>query len=174
MKVDKKYIIPFIGLKLGLHDFDFQLDKEFFESFDYDEFNEVGLKVELQFEKKEIFFELNFKMSGFVEVPCDVSNELFKLKVEGDLRLIVQFSDEFNDDDIEILYLPHGEYQVDVSQYIYDLSVLSVPIKRVHPGIADGRLKLDVIDKLEENNSKSNIEIDPRWDKLKALITENK
>ena len=35
-------------------------------------------------------------------------------------------------------------------------------------------LKLDVIDKLEENNSKSNIEIDPRWDKLKALITENK
>ena len=50
--------------------------------FDYDEFNEADLKVDLLFEKKTTLLELNFNVGGTVNVNCDVSNEPFNLKIE--------------------------------------------------------------------------------------------
>jgi uncharacterized metal-binding protein YceD (DUF177 family) len=57
--------------------------------------------------------------------------------------------------------------------------VLSVPLRRVHPGIKDGTLQSEVLVKLEELKVKKNKEkkeisenIDPRWDKLKQLLTD--
>ena len=50
--------------------------------------------------------------------------------------------------------------------------VLSLPTKKIHPGIIDGTLKTDIIDKLKElqpNKEQNNNSIDPRWDKLKGL-----
>jgi hypothetical protein len=35
---NKEYLIPFIGLKLGKHHFEYQISNAFFEIFDYDEF----------------------------------------------------------------------------------------------------------------------------------------
>jgi uncharacterized metal-binding protein YceD (DUF177 family) len=57
--------------------------------------------------------------------------------------------------------------------------VLAVPHKRIHPGIEDGTLKSDVLDKLEELSPKGTNEdndneenIDPRWNKLKNLLND--
>ena len=52
---------------------------------------------------------------------------------------------------------------------------LSVPQKRIHPGVKDGTLKSEALDKLNElqsniNKEKKEEEIDPRWDKLKKLL----
>ena len=50
--------------------------------------------------------------------------------------------------------------------------VLSLPTKKIHPGVIDGTLKTDIIDKLKELQPKkeqNNNSIDPRWDKLKGL-----
>ena len=66
----------------------------------------------------------------------------------------MKFGDEFNDDNDEMLILPHGEFQVDVSQYIYEMIVLSVPSKRIHPGVKDGTVAVDILDKLNELSPK--------------------
>jgi uncharacterized metal-binding protein YceD (DUF177 family) len=176
MKNLKTYLIQFSGLKIGKHQFDYQLDNSFFEHFNYDDFNAVNIKVDLILEKKSTMLELNFKHKGIVNVPCDLTNEPFDLPVKGKLKLIVNFGDSFNDENEELLILPHGEFQVDVSQYIYEMVVLSVPFKRIHPGVKDGTLKTDVLDKLdklspkEENKEEENI--DPRWENLKKLLTD--
>ncbi|HJS01541.1 MAG TPA: DUF177 domain-containing protein [Flavobacterium sp.] len=176
MKNLKTYLIQFSGLKIGKHQFDYQLDNSFFEHFNYDDFNNVDIKVDLILEKKNTMLELNFKHKGVVNVPCDLTNEPFDLPVKSKLKLIVNFGDSFNDENEELLILPHGEFQVDVSQYIYEMVVLSVPFKRIHPGVKDGTLKTDVLDKLdklspkEENKEEENI--DPRWENLKKLLTD--
>jgi uncharacterized metal-binding protein YceD (DUF177 family) len=103
---------------------------------------------------------------------------MFNLPVKAKMHLVVQFGDQFNNDNEELLILPHGEHQIDVSQYIYEMIVLSVPFKRVHPGIKDGTLQTEALEKLTELSVKEkpkNIkqeEIDPRWDKLKQLLTD--
>lgn len=183
MKANKEFLIPFVGLKLGKHQFEFEINKTFFDDFEFDEYNDVNIKVNLVLEKKSTMLELTFKHKGTVNVPCDTTNEDFDLPIKGGLVLIVKSGDVFNNDNDEMLVLPHGEYQVDVSQYIYEMIVLSVPSKRIHPGVKDGTIAVDILDKLnelapkqveqkqkKEEETKENT--DPRWDELKKLLTD--
>lgn len=178
MKVTNEYLIPFVGLKLGKHSFDFQIDKTFFTHFEYDDFESCDIHVDVKLEKKSTMLELNFKHKGNILVPCDLTSEMFELPIKGKLHLIVQFGDEFNDDNEELLILPHGEYQIDVAQYIYEMIVLSIPTKRIHPGVKDGTLESEALKKLESLSVKKVKEhqkeetIDPRWEELKKLLTD--
>jgi uncharacterized metal-binding protein YceD (DUF177 family) len=180
MKVNKEFLIPFVGLKQGKHQFEFEINKAFFDDFGFDEYNDVNVKVNLVLEKKITMLELSFKHKGTVNVPCDTTNEDFDLPIKGKLNLLVKFGDEFNNDHDEILILPHGEYQVDVSQYIYEMIILSVPSKRIHPGVKDGTVAADILDKLNELSPKEEQKeveetkenTDPRWDELKKLLTD--
>ena len=173
----KEYLIPFAGLKIGKHQFDYQLDNTFFQCFDYDDFTSASIKVTVVLEKKSTLLELDFKHKGTINVPCDVSGEEFDLPIKGKFKLLVKFGEEFNDENEELLILPHGEFQFSVAQYIYETIVLSIPLKRVHPGIKDGSLK-EVIEKLESlapnanKNEEIKQEIDPRWENLKKLLTD--
>lgn len=175
----KEFLIPFIGLKLGKHHFEYQISNTFFENFDYDEFQSSDIKVGLVLDKKSNMLELEFKHKGTVNVPCDLTGEEFDLPIKGKMKLIVRFGDEFNNDNEELLILPHGEHEIDVTQYIYEMIVLSVPLKRVHPGVKDGTLQSEALTKLneltikeEKEESKQEEDIDPRWDKLKKLLTD--
>ena len=180
MKKLNDFLIPFIGLKLGKHQFEYQISKEFFDNFDYDEFESANIKVNVAFEKKSTLMELNFKHKGTIHVSCDLTNEMFDMPIKGKMKLVVQFGEEFNNDNDELLILPHGEHQIDISQFIYEMIVLSIPLRRVHPGIKDGSLKSEVLDKLNELKVKEKKtdkiqkeeNIDPRWDKLKQLLTD--
>lgn len=178
MKDLKQFNIPFVGLKQGNHVFEYEIDNRFFEAFDFDEFHSSQLKIHLDFLKKSSLFELHFEVKGVVNVDCDVSLESFDLAVDGTFDLIVKFGPEYNDESDEILILPHEEYQINVGQFIYELIILSLPSKRVHPKVLDGSMESEALKKLKElevNNespAESKEEIDPRWDKLKGLITQ--
>lgn len=177
MKQLNEFLIPFIGLKLGKHQFDFQISNSFFEDFDFDDFAEASIKVNVILEKKSTFMELTLKHQGTVNVPCDVTGEPFDLPVKGKIKVVVQFGEQFNNDNEELLILPYGEHQIDIRQYIYEMIVLSVPAKKIHPGVKDGTLNSPALDKLNElrvqdDKSKIEEETDPRWDKLKKLLTD--
>ncbi|PYE83353.1 uncharacterized metal-binding protein YceD (DUF177 family) [Winogradskyella epiphytica] len=178
MKALKSYTIPFVGLKVGEHHFDYQIDNTFFEHFEYDEFNAVDVKIDLVLVKKATLLEFYFKAKGSVNVNCDITNEPYDQAIDDEFKLVVKFGHEYNDDNEDILILPHGDYEINVAQYIYELIILAVPIKRVHPGIEDGTLQSDILSKLEELSPKQELEektsedIDPRWNNLKKLLTD--
>lgn len=179
MNRTKEFLIPFVGLKLGKHHFEYQISNAFFENFEYDEFQNSDIKVAVVLEKKSNMLELNFKHKGTVNVPCDLTGEDFDLPIKGKMKLIVRFGEVFNNDNEELLILPFGEFEIDIAQYIYEMIALSVPLKRVHPGVKDGSLKTEALEKLnelqvKEVDEKENKEenIDPRWDKLKQLLTD--
>lgn len=177
MKGLKQFNIQFVGLKEGKHLFEYTIDNKFFEAFNYEEFESANIKVDLTFTKKSTLLELLFEANGTVEVPCDTTNELYHQKIEASMPLVVKFGPEFNDDSEEILILPHEAYEVNVAQYIYEMLVLAVPNKRVHPQVLDGTMQSEVLNKLRELEIKEEKTVentDPRWDKLKNLLTEKK
>ncbi|WCM43453.1 DUF177 domain-containing protein [Flavobacterium sp. CBA20B-1] len=193
---EKDFLIQFSGLKQGTHRFEYTIENDFFNLFNYSEFNSTNLQVTVEMLKKQTMLELDFSHKGTVNVPCDVTNEDFDLPIEGNLKILVKFGDEFNDENEDLLILPHGEFQVNVAQYIYEMIVLSVPYKRVHPDIATNDeeelgddldfLDSDDLEMINEDdfsedetnesepdeNSDNNKETDPRWDKLKKLLTD--
>lgn len=176
MKTPKEYSIPFSGLKEGKHDFKFVIGNTFFESLGYNEFNDANVEVRLKLNKLSTMMELEFKAKGVVNVDCDLTGEAYDEPIKAFLEIVVRFGDEYNDEDDEILILPHGEFQINVAQYIYEMIILAVPQKRVHPGVLDGSLKSELLDKLEELQPKESKEhkdnTDPRWDALKNLLTD--
>jgi len=178
MKPLKTYTIPFVGLKVGEHHFDYEIKQAFFEHFEYDDFNDSNIVVDVILNKKTTLLELNFKISGTVNVNCDLTNEPYNQAIENEFDLVVNFGEEYNDENIDILIIPHGEYEINIAQYIYELIVLAVPNKRIHPGVKDGTLDSEILKKLEELSPKTaedkeNMEeIDPRWNTLKKLLTD--
>jgi uncharacterized metal-binding protein YceD (DUF177 family) len=182
MKDLKLFTIQYVGLKEGVHRFDYNIDRSFFEHFGYEDFNTSSVEIALDFVKKSTLMELHFESSGSVNVNCDVTNEPYDEPINATFDLVVNFGNEFNNDNEELLVLPYGEYELNVAHYIYELIVLALPSKRVHPGVADGTLKSDILDKLEElsipsqdikeDKTEIKTDTDPRWDSLKKLLTD--
>ena len=173
----KQFNITFVGLKEGKHVFEYQIDKTFFEAYHFDEFLDSNVKIKLVLIKKSTLLDLNFTANGTVNIPCDTTNEPFNLKINTNLPLIVKFGQEFNDDNEDILIIPHQTYQINVAQYIYEMIVLAVPTKRIHPKVLDGTMESKALKRLREleiTKEKPTKVVDPRWNKLKDLLTEKK
>ena len=171
----KDFNIVFSGLKLGTHNFKYQLDQKFFDLFDFAEMEDPNLNIDLVFLKKNNMLELDFALSGSFTAYCDVTGEPFNLPLSDTFHLVVKFGEEYNNTNEEVLILSFGTYEVNIAQYLYELAVLSIPAKRVHPDVESGKLDREILDKYrvdkepEEGDEKEN-ETDPRWDKLKDLL----
>ena len=176
MRKHKEFEIPFSGLKEGKHKFEYNIENKFFESFEYNEFNDAKIVLHVMLNKTSTMLELEMKAEGTVNVNCDTTSEPYDQAITAFLELVIKFGEEFNDEDDEILIIPHGEYQINIAQYVYEMLVLAVPSKRVHPGVLDGSLKSETLKKLQELQPKEEKEnkgdTDPRWDALKKLITD--
>jgi len=170
----KDYTIQFVGLKAGKHSFAYHIDNKFFDDFQYRDFKDINCEVDLGLVKKATLIELHFTISGKATFICDITNVPFDKEISNTLDLIIKFGEEFDDDNEEIIILPYSDYQFNVAQYIYEAIILALPIKRSHPGIEDGSLKSEVLEKLKELEVKEQKETDPRWDKLNELLTSKK
>ncbi|WP_313112802.1 YceD family protein [Aequorivita sediminis] len=180
MKELKEFTIPFVGLKLGKHQFNFELNKAFFEHFEYDEFNNAAINLNVLLDKTSTLLEFTLTFDGSVNVACDITNELYDQEISGSYKFVVKFGEEYNDENEDLLIIPHGSYEVNIQQFIYESIVLAMPSRKIHPGVEDGTLKSDILDKLEELSPKAIDEesvvedenTDPRWDSLKKLLTD--
>ena len=168
-----QYVINFTGLKEGEHNFEFDLDNKFFEHFDYNDFNSCQIKAEVRVNKKPNLLEFVFSSKGQININCFVSNEPFDYLQKHQIKLVVKFSSELINDNEELVILPVGTPTLNVAQYLFEMIILSLPIKIIHPGVVDGSLESETLNKLKELESKAqekSSKIDPRWDKLKDLI----
>ena len=172
MKSLSPYLIKFSGLKEGLHLFDYEIGNKFFKNFDYYDFLDANILVKLKLDKQSTLLNLKFSFDGKLMVQCDVSMESFNLDLQTEHSVVVKFKDDIISSDDKVLFLPAGSHSIDVSHLIYESIILAVPQKKVHPGIVNGSLKSEIVEKLEELKPKKNFKekTDPRWDKLKDLL----
>ena len=172
MKSLSPYLIKFSGLKEGIHLFNYEIGNKFFKNFDYYDFLDAKLFAKLELEKQSTLLNLKFSFNGEIEVQCDVSMESFDLRLETEHAVVVKFKDDIISTDDKVIFMPAGSHSIDVSHLIYESIILAVPQKKVHPGIENGSLKSEIVEKLEELRPKKNFneKTDPRWDKLKDLL----
>jgi len=172
MKSLSPYLIKFSGLKEGIHLFNYELGIKFFKNFDYYDFLDAKLFAKLELEKQSTLLNLKFSFNGEIEVQCDVSMESFNLDLETEHAVVVKFKDDIISTDDKVIFMPAGSHSIDVSHLIYESIILAVPQKKVHPGIENGSLKSEIVEKLEALKPKKNFKekTDPRWDKLKDLL----
>lgn len=169
MKDLKVYNIAFSGLKNSVHQFDYQVDGSFFEYFEGAEIDDAKLNVRVELEKQETMLILHFTISGTVETTCDRCLEPCTLEIEKESTLIVKYGDKYEEASDEIIFIPRSMNTLDISQYIYEFTMLALPIQRMHPTIGGvhGCNEKTVSYLIEKDND--NDEIDPRWEILSEL-----
>ena len=161
-------MIPFTSLKTGKHEFEYEIGDKFFEEIDYSEVKKSSVNVEVELDKQSTLLVLDFKIEGTVEVPCDRCGDDFDKDIESEYQLVFKLNAEKYEEGDDVVYLPASEYEIDISQFIYEYILLSVPQHRVHP---KGKCNKEALKKLKELSANANNEeqTDPRWDALKSI-----
>jgi uncharacterized metal-binding protein YceD (DUF177 family) len=174
MKALKQFSIPFTGLKLGKHQFDFEIDKSFFDAFEHSLVKDGALKATVELDKQETMLILAFHIWGTIKLNCDKCLSDFDQPIELNERQIVKFAEEVEDevDDLEIMVLPRKETAVDVSELIYEFITVAVPFinKCEQAGQNCDEQMLNTLNKLSAANEEQEKQNDdPRWEALKKL-----
>lgn len=176
MKGLREFEIPFVGLKIGVTHFNYDIDGKFFSHFEDSPIHDCKVKVKLEFEKKETFFTLVFFIDGAVKVECDRCLEPFNKNIFGDFTCYVKFSEEAEQmgDEDEVLFISRDETILDVSQLVYEYINLCLPMQKLgceKPG-EEPQCNKEVLKHIangKTDGQKGNDDIDPRWAALKNI-----
>ncbi len=139
----KKYNIAFVGLSLGKHCYNYDLDEYFFECFEKTEVEYANVKLELVLEKSNSMLVLDFNIKGKVKLICDRCCDYYWQDIKSSDRLYFKFGDTPYEQSEKIIVIAHNETHINVSQYAYEFVHLSLPVRRLHPG---GKQKADNCD----------------------------
>ncbi len=174
LKPLKQFSVPFTGLKLGKHQFDFEIDESFFNAFEYSLIKNGSLKVSMELDKQETMMLLHFNINGAVSLDCDKCLSEFTLPVNIKEMQIVKFAeDELESDDPEIIMLNRNESAIDISGLLYEYINVSVPyIKNCEQGGGGQQCDQEMIDRLQKlsiDTQETEQSSDPRWEALKKL-----
>ena len=172
LKSLKTYSIPFTGLKLGKHIFDYVITNAFFDEFEYSLVKKANLVCRVEMEKQETMLILDFNISGTIDANCDRCLAQYPQPVDIHEQQIAKFSDEAIDEDDEIIVLTKNDHEVDLAGLIYEYINVALPFITVcndegNTPYCDKEM-LANLSKLSAN-TEQNEQADPRWDALKKF-----
>ena len=132
----RAFEIAFVGLKPGIHQFEYTLDDKFFKEKGAEDFTNATANVKLSLEKNAGFMQLKFEVGGKAEVSCDRCGNSLKIDLWDEFKMLVKLvdnPDQMNEqeDDPDVFYIARTESHLDVSDWIYEFVMLSVPMQRM-------------------------------------------
>lgn len=167
------YTIPFHGLKDGMHRYNFEVGDSFFESIENAEIKKGKLTAVANLDKKSQMLGLQINVKGQLNVLCDRCLDYFDMTLENSMSLFFKFGDEEKELAYDLIILSDQTHELRISPYIYETIMLGLPYKKVHP---DNGCNKDMMQRIKGlgTEQEMNDVIDPRWEKLKELKTNNK
>ena len=133
MELSKQYSVAYKGLKNSTFDYQFVVDNDLFEYYESQEIRGGDCHVEVTLTKSDRQLDLDVTISGEVTCECDRCLEDCQIPIDYEGHLIVRLSEEQGEYDGEVMWLNPAEEKLDLTQYIYESIVLSLPYQRVHP-----------------------------------------
>lgn len=173
----REYSIPFVGLKPGVHEYNYPIDDKFFDDFQQQDFKNCKANVKLLLDKKTSFMQLKFEIGGSLEVICDRCNSKLPLELWDEFSITVKMVENpemmnEQEDDPDMYYIAQGESHLDVANWIYEFINLSIPMQKTCSfdemnGPYCNKAALDMLKKLsaEEDIKKEN----PIWKGLEKF-----
>jgi uncharacterized protein len=168
----KQYKIQFSGLAIGSHDFEFDISDAFFDSFPYSIVKKGTINAMVNLNRQANLMVLSVDLQGHVSLECDKCLSEFKMPIDAQERLIVKFNDEeIEEHTDEIVVLGRNDYEIDLSEYLYESIHVNVPTYVRCDELGDTSCDEEMVDKIQglAPNEESEAPIDPRWEALKRI-----
>ena len=179
MNNKKEFEIPFVGLKPGIHVFEYRIQDKFFAEYDEQDFSECDVNVKLSLEKKQGFFQLKFEIVGSARVACDKCGNTITKNLWDEFQIIVKMVTDHElmneqEEDPDVYYISHTESHLMVADWIYEFVNLSIPLQKKckEEEFGGEQCNLEVLAKLKKMEEDSQKDIHTVWkglDKFKDL-----
>lgn len=146
MKYHREFEIQWFGLKEGIHTFRYEVTDKVVEQLGHERegYEDLNAIVTLTFDKKSSFFLLHFDVDGKVNVACDRCGDPFELKLWDEFDLVIKLTgepgenEEKEEDEADVAFIPRSETVLDMSPWVYEFILLSMPMQHIHPDKEDG------------------------------------
>ena len=169
-----EYNIRISGIKDGNHEYLFELDNKFFDTFNSSEITNADIKVTSILNKDGHRLKINLQIDGIIKsILCDLCASEMDIKISNSFSVLLKETEEYLEDTDEIIYIKSMQNEVDISHLIFEGIELSIPSKREHSDEKDDKCDKDMMALLDKYGEKKETKNDPRWDglnKLKDLI----
>jgi uncharacterized metal-binding protein YceD (DUF177 family) len=131
----REFEIAFVGLKPGVHEFNYQVNDKFFEEYHEQDFRSVQASIKLLLEKSNSFMLLRFEIGGKADVICDRCNNELPLQLFDEFTVTVKMTEEPDvmnkqEEDPDVYYISRGESHIYVKDWIYEFVNLSIPMQK--------------------------------------------
>jgi uncharacterized metal-binding protein YceD (DUF177 family) len=132
----REYDIAFVGLKPGIHVFEYTIDDKFFKEYGEQDFQNCVTEVKLTLEKNTGFMLLKFDVNGKTDVSCDRCGNPLKMQLWDEFNIVVKMVEQpqvMNDqeEDPDVYYIGHNESHLHVADWIYEFINLSLPMQKM-------------------------------------------
>ena len=136
MSSRREYDIAFVGLKAGIHEFNYRITDKFFEAYQQQDFRHCDAQVKLSLDKKNSFMLLKFEVGGKIEVTCDRCGNMLPLDLWDEFNILVKLVEDPDimnqqEEDPDVYYISKGESHLYISDWIYEFINLSIPMQRM-------------------------------------------
>lgn len=173
----REFDIAFVGLKPGIHTFEYQITDVFFEAYQPDkEFTHCRANVKLSLDKKNGFMLLKFEIGGSAEVSCDRCGNPLTIDLWDEFNIVVKLVEEpelmnEQEQDPDVYYISRGESHLHVADWIYEFINLSIPVQKTCGEDEKGGSKcnkevLEVLKKMEKEQKEDS---NPIWKGLEQF-----
>lgn len=174
------YNIAFKGLALGKTEFEYTINKSFFDYFDGGIVEDGDILVKTVLDKQSNLLTLSFEIKGTAFVACDRCLDIYPEPVRNEAKVYVKYGEDNFEEGDDVIWIDVNEGQINIAQMIYDYIVLALPIRTVHSEDTQGRslcnpAMIEKIESLSYSQKEEDAEaIDSRWDELKKLLETDK
>ncbi|RYF85209.1 MAG: DUF177 domain-containing protein, partial [Chitinophagaceae bacterium] len=90
----RNYDIAFVGLKPGIHEFEYEISDKFFADYQEQEFRNCIAHVKLSLDKKHGLLLLKFEVGGKLEVTCDRCGNDLPLDLWDEFNIVVKMVED--------------------------------------------------------------------------------
>ena len=132
MELNERYSIGYKSLSNSTFDYDFVVDDALFAAYESRDVLGGNCDVKVVLSKTDSQLDVDVTIEGSVVCECDRCLEPCDIDIDYEGHLIVRLSTEEGEYDGEVMWLNPAEENLDLTQYIYESIILSLPYQRVH------------------------------------------
>jgi uncharacterized metal-binding protein YceD (DUF177 family) len=132
----REFEIAFVGLKPGIHEFKYEVDKNFFANYSQADFTNCRASISVKLEKNTSFMMLKFEIGGTVNVICDRCGNTLNMDLWDEFNMVIKQVENpnemnENEEDPDIFYISRTESHLQLADWIYEFVSLSIPMQRM-------------------------------------------
>ncbi len=176
MSNQREFEIAFVGLKQGIHIYEYNVEDKFFVTYGEQDFKNCATNIKLSLDKKSGFMLLKFDIDGIVYSNCDRCGNNIPFQLWDEFNIIVKMVDEPNtmneqEEDPDVYYIIRGESHLHVADWIYEFINLSLPLQKMCKPEEFGGVKCnkEVLEKLRKMEVKAQSESPTLWKGLEKF-----